>query len=59
MSAHAATGLDEKAVRGTDDSGEFRNLIASREPHFLKLKEPADERGAISLQRPVGEPSPP
>ncbi|MGW4855315.1 hypothetical protein ACWEPZ_29235 [Streptomyces sp. NPDC004288] len=49
MSAHAATGLDEKAVRGMDDSGEFRNLIASREPHFLKLKEPADERGTIRL----------
>ena len=56
--AHATTGLDDKAVRGIDDSGELRELIAAREPYFLKLKESADEQGAIRLQCPASGPSP-
>ncbi|MFJ2176941.1 hypothetical protein ACIOHE_29110 [Streptomyces sp. NPDC087851] len=56
--AHATAGLDDKAVRGIDDSSELRDLIAAREPYFLKLKESADPRGVIRLQCPAGGPSP-
>ncbi|MEU3074257.1 hypothetical protein [Streptomyces laurentii] len=56
--ARATAGLDDKAVRGIDDSSELRDLIASREPYFLKLKESANERGAIRLQCPASGPSP-
>ncbi|MFB6904073.1 hypothetical protein ACFCWB_07355 [Streptomyces bacillaris] len=56
--ARATTGLDDKAVRGIDDNSELRDLIAAREPYFLKLKQSADERGAIRLQCPASGPSP-
>lgn len=56
--AHATTGLTDKAVRAIDESGELRERIAAREPYFLKLKESADERGAIRLQCPASGPSP-
>ncbi|WP_405692665.1 hypothetical protein [Streptomyces sp. NBC_00057] len=56
--AHATTGLDDKAVRGIDDSRELRDLITAREPYFLRLKESADERGAVRLQCPASGPSP-
>lgn len=56
--AHATTGLDDGAVRGIDNNGELHDLIAAREPYFLKLKESADERGTIRLQCPASGPSP-
>ncbi|NUW03076.1 hypothetical protein [Streptomyces sp. CAI 127] len=56
--ARATTGLDDKAVRGIDDNSELRDLIAAREPYFLKFKQSADERGAIRLQCPASGPSP-
>lgn len=56
--AHATAGLDDKAVRGIDDSRELGDLISAREPYFLRLKESADERGAIRLQCPASGPSP-
>lgn len=49
--ARATAGLDDRAVRGIDDSGELRDLIAACEPYFLRLEESADQRGAI--QAPV------
>ncbi|MFJ7421744.1 hypothetical protein ACIQXD_24495 [Streptomyces uncialis] len=54
----ATSGLDDKAVRGIDDSTELRERITAREPYFLKLKQSADERGAIRLQCPASGPSP-
>ncbi|WP_329306819.1 hypothetical protein OG322_21995 [Streptomyces sp. NBC_01260] len=56
--AHATTGLNDKAVRSLDDGTELSERIAGREPYFLKLKESADERGAIRLQCPASGPSP-
>lgn len=56
--AHATAELDDKAVRSIDDSGDLRHLTASREPYFLRLKQSADERGAIRLQCPASGPSP-
>ncbi|MHC0432542.1 hypothetical protein ACX6XY_20535 [Streptomyces sp. O3] len=56
--AHATAGLDDRAVRGIDDSPELSDLIAAREPYFLRLKESADQRGAIRLQCPASGSSP-
>lgn len=56
--ARATAGLDDRAVRGIDDSGELRDLIAACEPYFLRLEESADQRGAIRLQCPASGPSP-
>ncbi|MCX4964118.1 hypothetical protein OHA98_04660 [Streptomyces sp. NBC_00654] len=56
--AHATTGLDDKAVRDLADGTELSERIAGREPYYLKLKESADERGAIRLQCPASGPSP-
>ncbi|MFD7714334.1 hypothetical protein [Streptomyces sp. NPDC059814] len=55
---HATTGLNDKAVRNLADGTELSKRIAGREPYFLKLKESADERGAIRLQCPASGPSP-
>ncbi|MEU8544060.1 hypothetical protein AB0C52_29380 [Streptomyces sp. NPDC048717] len=56
--ARATAGLDDRAVRGIDNSSELRELITAREPFFLKLKQAADARGAIRLQCPASGPSP-
>ncbi len=56
--ARATAGLDDRAVRGIDDSPKLSDLIAAREPYFLRLKESADQRGAIRLQCPASGPSP-
>lgn len=47
----ATTGADDRAIRlrGT----ELQDAIAAREPYFLKLKQGADQRGAIRLQCPA------
>ncbi|MFE7661658.1 hypothetical protein [Streptomyces celluloflavus] len=56
--AQATRGLDDDSVRGIDDDTGLREQIAAREAFFLRLKESADERGAIRLQCPAGGPSP-
>lgn len=56
--AQATLGLDDDAVRGIDDNTRLREQINAREPYFLRLKESADERGAIRLQCPASGPSP-
>ncbi|MFD7018523.1 hypothetical protein [Streptomyces sp. NPDC059928] len=56
--ATATSGLDDEAVRGVEDNAELRELIAAREPFFLRLKESADHRGAIRLQCPASGTSP-
>ncbi|MEV5508565.1 hypothetical protein [Streptomyces orinoci] len=54
--AHATTGMDDKAVREPDDH--LLQLLAKREPFFLKLKQAADARGAIRLQCPAAGTAP-
>ncbi|WP_327425455.1 hypothetical protein OG963_00860 [Streptomyces sp. NBC_01707] len=56
--AQATFDLSDKAVRGIDDDTVLREQIAAREPYYLRLKESADERGAIRLQCPASGPSP-
>ncbi|MFG3001381.1 hypothetical protein [Streptomyces sp. NPDC048340] len=56
--AQATLGLDDDAVRGIDDDIRLREQIAAREAFFLRLKESADERGAIRFQCPASGPSP-
>ncbi|MEV8341063.1 DUF5958 family protein [Streptomyces niveus] len=56
--AQATIALSDKAVRGIDDDPLLREQIAAREPYYLRLKESADERGAIRLQCPASGPSP-
>ncbi|GHF46166.1 hypothetical protein [Streptomyces morookaense] len=54
--AHATTGLDDGAVRDMD--AQLAELIAQRQPFFLKTKQAADARGTIRLQCPAAGPSP-
>lgn len=56
--AQATFDLSDKAVRGIDDDTLLREQIAAREPYYLRLKQSADERGAIRLQCPASGPSP-
>ncbi|WP_327129408.1 hypothetical protein [Streptomyces sp. NBC_01727] len=56
--ARATAGLDDRAVRDLDDDTPLSQLIAAREPYFLKVKQSADARGAIRLQCPAAGPSP-
>ena len=52
------TMLEDKAVRRINDNPQLTHRIAAREPHFLKLKQSADARGAIRLQCPAAGTSP-
>ncbi|MFJ9851166.1 hypothetical protein [Streptomyces sp. NPDC101150] len=54
--AQATTGLDDKAARAPQD--DLQQLIAAREPFFLKLKQATDPHGTIRLQCPAAGPSP-
>ncbi|MCC3769847.1 hypothetical protein [Streptomyces sp. UNOC14_S4] len=50
--AHATTGLDDDTIRAMD--AQLTELIAQRQPFFLKTKQAADTRGTIRLQCPAG-----
>ncbi|GLZ04840.1 hypothetical protein Acsp03_23060 [Actinomadura sp. NBRC 104412] len=49
--AEATTGLDDKAVRAPSDT--LLDLIAAREPFYLKLKQRPDSHGTFRLQCPA------
>ncbi|WP_143121016.1 hypothetical protein [Streptosporangium canum] len=53
---HATKGLDDKTVRTPPE--QLNELIAAREPYWLKLKQSADAQGRIRLQCPAAGPSP-
>lgn len=46
----ATTGLDNQAIRVPSDT--LTDLIAAREPYYLKLKQGPDPHGALRLQCP-------
>jgi hypothetical protein len=54
--AEATTGLDDTAVRTPSDA--LLDLIAAREPFYLKLKQGPDPHGTFRLQCPAAGTSP-
>ncbi|WP_188196765.1 hypothetical protein [Nonomuraea sp. SYSU D8015] len=54
--ARATTGLDDQTVRTPPE--QLTQLIAAREPYWLKLKQGPDAQGRIRLQCPAAGTSP-